>query len=79
MWDSIKRNWRTDLVSLVAFIYAVPQVVETIQAWSNGQPANWKQALVALLLSAGMAAAKDSTNHSTVQEVNKATTEEDKK
>jgi hypothetical protein len=70
---SLTANWKTNLVAVVAFIYAVPQVVQSIQAWSNGQPANWKQALVALLIAAGMAAAKDSTNHSTQGQINAAT------
>lgn len=69
MWQSIQRNWKTNLVALVAFVYSVPQVVQTIQAWSTGQPSNWKQAVVGLLLAAGMAASKDSTNHSTTAEV----------
>jgi hypothetical protein len=75
MWGSIQRNWKTNLIALAAFVYSVPQVVQTIQAWSSGQPANWKQALTGLLLAAGMAAAKDSTNHSTQQEVQVATLE----
>jgi hypothetical protein len=69
----ITRNWKTNLIAVIAFIYAVPQVVQSIQAWSNHQPANWRSALVALLLAGGMAAAKDSTTHSTVAEVNQAT------
>ena len=73
MWTSIQRNWKTNLIALVAFIYSVPQVVQTIQAWSTGQPANWKAAATGLLLAAGMAAAKDSTNHSTQSEVSAST------
>ena len=73
MWLSIQRNWKTNLVALVAFIYSVPQVIQCIQAWGNGGQANWKQALVGLLLAGGMAAAKDSTNHSTQAEVTVAT------
>ncbi len=69
MWLNIQRNWKTNLIALVAFVYAVPQVIQSINAWSTGQPTNWKQALVGLLLAGGMAAAKDSTNHSTATEV----------
>ena len=73
MLESIKRNWKTNIIALAEFIYSVPQVVQTIQAWSTGQPANWKQAVTGLLLAAGMAAAKDSTNHSTAAEVRAST------
>lgn len=73
MWLDIKRNWKTNLVSLVAFIYSVPQAVQVIQAWSTGQSTNWRPAVVGLIVAAGMAAAKDSTNHSTQAEVVHAT------
>ena len=73
MWENIQRNWRTNLVALAAFVYSVPQVVQTIQAWSTGQPANWKAAATGLLLAAGMAASKDYDNHSTAAEVATAT------
>lgn len=73
MWQNIKRNWKTNLVALIALVYTVPQAVVCIQDWVNNQPCNWRSALLGLILAAGAAAAKDSDNHSTVEEVTDAT------
>jgi predicted negative regulator of RcsB-dependent stress response len=73
MWENIKRNWKTNLVALIAFVYTVPQAVICVQNWVNKQPCNWRSALLGLLLAAGAAVAKDSDNHSTVNEVDNAT------
>jgi hypothetical protein len=77
MWQNIQRNWKTNLVSLIAFIYTIPQAVVCIQEWINNQPCNWRSAVLGLLLGLGAAAAKDSDNHSNVTEVNKATKEDE--
>ena len=73
MWQSIQRNWMTNLIALVSFIYSVPQVVTAVQAWSQHQKADWRGAAAGLILTAGMAAAKDFTNHSTATEVQQST------
>lgn len=68
MWQSIQRNWKTNLVALIAFVYTVPQAVTCIQEWVNHQPCDYRSTVFGLLLAVGAAAAKDSTNHSTQEE-----------
>ena|SRR6202041_2827397 len=69
MWAYIKANWKTNLAALAAFAFAVPQFVAAIQAWQAGQTPNWKGAVISLIVAAGLAAAKDGTNHSTLAQV----------
>lgn len=76
MWQEIQRNWKTNLVSLIAFLYTIPQVVTCIQTWAGGGKCNWQQTVLGLLVAVGAWAAKDSTNHSTAEEVTQATKKE---
>lgn len=69
----IKANWKTNLAALCAFIYSVPQFVTALQQWQAGQTVDWKGAVISLILAAGLAAAKDGTNHSTQSQVAQAT------
>ena len=76
MWATIKRNWKTSLAGLCAFLTSVPGFISALTAWGQGQPVQWRQVLVSVGLAgigAGLAMAKDGDNHSTVAEVEAAT------
>lgn len=66
-------NWKTNLAAIVAFLTSVPQFVMAITAWSHHQPADWRGAVLSIVVAGGLAAAKDSTTHSTVAQVEQAT------
>jgi|HubBroStandDraft_2_1064218.scaffolds.fasta_scaffold115174_2 hypothetical protein len=73
MWTYIKSNWKTNLAALAAFAYSVPQFVSAITAWQAGQHPDWRGAIISLVMAAGLAAAKDGTNHSTMAQVQAST------
>jgi hypothetical protein len=73
MWTYIQKNWRTNLVALIAFVYTVPQAVSCIESWVHHQSCDWREAVLGLLLAVGAAAAKDAGNIPTQGEVNQAT------
>lgn len=73
VWNFVKANWKTNLAALCAFAFSVPQFVTAITAWQSGQHADWRGAVISLILAGGLAVAKDSTTHSTVDQVNAAT------
>lgn len=73
MWEKLQRNWKTNLVALVAFVYTVPQAITCGQAWVNHLPCNWRLTIMSLMIGAGAAFAKDSTNHSMANEVDNST------
>ena len=68
-WAYVKANWKTNLAALATFVYSVPQFVTAINNYRAGQPANWHEAVVSLMIAAGLAVAKDGTNHSTLAQV----------
>jgi hypothetical protein len=81
MWKAILANWKTTLAGIVTFLLSVPAFVAAIQAWGNHQPVDWRSVLVAVAIAAGGAGlmvAKDSSTHSTIAEVQKATTDDKK-
>jgi hypothetical protein len=67
------QNWKTNLAAVITFAATVPAVVTAFQQWSNHQPVDWRAAVVGLVVAAGLAAAKDSTTHSTSDQVQQAT------
>jgi drug/metabolite transporter (DMT)-like permease len=69
----LKANWKTNLAAACAFAYSVPQVVTAIGQWQAGQKPDWHQAVISLVVAAGLAVAKDGDNHSTVAQVQQAT------
>ena len=69
LWAYIKANWKTNLAALAAFAYSVPQFVTAIEQWQAGQKPNWHGAIISLIIAAGLAAAKDGDNHSTLAQV----------
>ncbi len=69
----VKANWKTNLAALCAFAYSVPQFVTAIQAWQAHQQPDWRAAVISLIIAAGLAAAKDGDNHSTIAQVEAST------
>lgn len=75
-WTSIRKNWRTSVTGLIGFAMTVPGLIEGMRAWGAGTPINWRQLGMNIALTAistGLVAAKDSSNHSTLMEVEQAT------
>jgi hypothetical protein len=69
------RNWKTSLSGVVAFLFACPAFVSAFQAWSNHQAIDWRSVVFGIAMfavSSGLLAAKDSTTHSTAEEVQAA-------
>ena len=69
LWAYIRLNWKTNLAALAAFAFSVPQFVTAIQQWQAGTKVDWHTAVVSLIVSAGLAFAKDGDNHSTPAQV----------
>ncbi len=69
LWAYIKLNWKTNLAAAAAFAFSVPQFVTAIQQWQAGTKVDWHTAVVSLIVSAGLAFAKDGDNHSTPAQV----------
>ena len=65
----LKANWKTNLAAFAAFAYSVPQFVAAVTAWQAGQKADWRAAVISLIVAAGLAVAKDGSNHSTLAQV----------
>jgi hypothetical protein len=72
-WAYVKANWKTNLAAVAAFAVSVPQFVTAVEAWQAGQPANWRGAVISLIVAAGLAVAKDGDNHSTIAQVQAST------
>lgn len=77
MWKYLKANWKTNLAAATLVVYSAPQFVAAVEAWENHQPANWRTAIIALIVAGGLFAAKDGNNHSTQAQVQKATIEKE--
>jgi hypothetical protein len=70
------KNWKTNLAGVATFLTACPGFVSAIQAWAAHQAVDWRSVLVSTALTAvsgGLLAAKDSTTHSTIAEVQGST------
>lgn len=75
VWTYITKNWKTNLAALAMFAYSVPQFVAAVAAWQAGQKPDWRAAVIGLIAAAGLLAAKDGTNHSTIAQVQASTIE----
>lgn len=74
--DWLTKNWKTTLAGVATFLAGVPGFVAALEAWSHHQAVDWRQVIVSIALSAagaGLASAKDSTTHSTADEVKNST------
>lgn len=65
-------NWKTTLAGLLTFLTSVPGFVGALQAWVAHQPVDWRQVMFSVALAVagvGLHSAKDSSTHSTVEQV----------
>lgn len=76
IWTWFVANWKSNVIATVSIVYSATQFVTAIEAWENHQPANWRTALVSLLVAAVGYVAKDSSTHSTQAQVQNATVKE---
>ena len=76
IWESIKRNWKTSLAGVLAFLFSCPTFISAFEGWSKHQAIDWRGLLFGLAMfavSTGLIAAKDGSNHSTLPEIRAAT------
>lgn len=69
-------NWKTTLAGAATFLSGVPGFVSTFTAWAHHQPVDWRELTFSVAMAAigaGLGASKDSTTHSTANEVDAAT------
>lgn len=73
---ALLKNWKTTIIGLITTALSVPAFVNGIHAWAQHKNVDWREVLVSTaitLAGSGLVFAKDSTTHSTEQEVEKAT------
>ena len=68
-----RTNLKSNLIATGAIIYSAQAFTSAVVAWENGQPANWRSAIVSLFVAALGYVAKDSTTHSTAAQVQVST------
>jgi hypothetical protein len=66
-------NWRTNLAAAVVFVLSCPPFVGALTKWAHHQPADWRGALVGVVMAVGLAVAKDGSTHSTTAQIEAAT------
>ncbi len=66
-------NWKTNTAAAVVFVLSCPAFIAALTDWAHHQSADWRGALAGIVISVGLAAAKDSSTHSTTTEVEGAT------
>jgi hypothetical protein len=66
-------NWKTNVAAGVVFVLSCPAFVAALSSWAHHQRADWRGALVGIVIALGLAAAKDSSTHSTTTETEAAT------
>ncbi|MFY9906747.1 MAG: hypothetical protein WBD45_25520 [Terriglobales bacterium] len=66
-------NWKTNTAAAVVFVLSCPGFVGAFTNWAHRQPADWREALAGIVISVGLAVAKDNSTHSTTSEVEAAT------
>ena len=75
-WKSLTVNIKTTVAGVVAFLFSVPAVISGLEAWAKHQPVDWRVIAVSIAMAAGglgLVASKDSTTHSTLDEVRTST------
>jgi hypothetical protein len=73
IWKWFVANWKSNVLATVSIVYSAQQFVAAIEAWENHQPANWRTAIISLIVAGIGYAAKDASTHSTQAEVQQAT------
>ena len=68
-WTWFKTNWKSNLIATGAIIFSATQFVSAVQAWEAHQPANWRAAVVSLIVAALGYVSKDASTHSTPAQV----------
>jgi hypothetical protein len=54
-----KTNWKSNTIATVSIVYSAQQFTSAVIAWENHQPANWRTAIVSLIVAGvGYAAIK---------------------
>jgi len=69
----IGTNWKTNLAAAIIFVLSVPAFVGALTSWAHHQPADWRGAFAGVVVSIGLAVAKDGSTHSTIAQVKAAT------
>jgi hypothetical protein len=59
------RNWKSNFIATLSFLYGVPEFVVAVQHWMKHQPADWRGATGAMGLAALGYVTRDSSNKST--------------
>jgi hypothetical protein len=81
-WKLIAKNWKTSISGAILWLLSIAPLVEAVQDWSRGKRVDWRMVFITAVLWAGghgLLQAKDSTTHSTAEEVHAATYDETKK
>ncbi len=73
-----RRNLRSNLIATAAIVFSAEQFTVAVEAWEKHQPANWRAAIISLIVAALGFVTKDANNHSTQAEVQAATIEKTK-
>jgi uncharacterized membrane protein YfcA len=68
-----KTNWKSNTIATVSIVYSAQQFTSAVIAWENHQPANWRTAVISLIVAAIGYVVKDASNHSNQQQVDAAT------
>jgi hypothetical protein len=75
-WESVTKNWKTTATGIITFLLGVPEIVTALHQWAAHQSVDWRNVAVSAAMAIGglgLVAAKDSTTHSTVAEVQVST------
>jgi hypothetical protein len=73
VWTWFVTNWKSNVIATVSIVYSATQFVAAIEAWEAHQPANWRSAIISLLVAAVGYVAKDASTHSTQAQVTAST------
>jgi uncharacterized membrane protein YfcA len=73
IWTWFITNWKSNVLAVIAIVYSATQFTQAIGAWENHQPANWREAVISLIVAAIGFVAKDASTHSTQAQVTTAT------
>jgi hypothetical protein len=77
-WKLMMANLKTTIAGILGFLLSIPIFVQAIEDWGNHRPVNWVQVAIGVGMwaySHGLMTAKDDNTHSTVSQVEQATTE----
>jgi hypothetical protein len=64
-----KTNWKSNSLAVVAIVYSAHQFTTAVVAWEHHQPADWRAAIISLIVAAVGFVVKDASTHSTTAQV----------